>query len=54
MLQNLDGWDFSLLGIAVIVAVYTLVIMMNRHRDKTVERLRKEVMDEAKKAKKVK
>lgn len=52
MLQNLDGWDYVLLALAAVIAIYSLAVLMNRYRQKTVERLRSEVESESKKTKK--
>jgi len=53
MLQNLDVWDYILLGIAIVVSVHSLVVLMNRRRELTIERLRREVEAESKRAKSI-
>ncbi|MGD9127700.1 MAG: hypothetical protein PVH19_10005 [Planctomycetia bacterium] len=50
ILQNLDGWDWALLGAAILIAIYTLTVMMNRYRQRTVDRLRSEAEAESRKA----
>ena len=51
MLHNLDASDYALAGIAIVIAVYSLTVLMNRHRQKTIDRLRGEVAAESQKSK---
>ena len=51
MIQNLDNLDYALVGIAIVASVYTLVVLLNRRRKLTVERLRNQVEAESQRSK---